>query len=126
VIGSGPVDLCFVTGFVSNLDVWWEQAPGRDFFGALAARTRLIMFDKRATGRARSVVPAPVPDLAEACVAFGFDSKPPQSGEHTEAIATSAAHGDSRRCAEIATQFPCGAWARTLLESSDLSLREHP
>jgi pimeloyl-ACP methyl ester carboxylesterase len=50
VIGSGPVDLCFVAGFVSNLDVWWEQAPGREFFGALAARTRLIMFDKRGSG----------------------------------------------------------------------------
>ncbi|HKP60310.1 MAG TPA: alpha/beta fold hydrolase [Polyangiales bacterium] len=50
VIGTGPVDLCFATGFVSNLDVWWEQAPGREFFGALAARTRLIMFDKRGCG----------------------------------------------------------------------------
>jgi serine/threonine protein kinase len=50
VIGNGPVDLCFVTGFVSNLDVWWEQAPGREFFGSLAARTRLIMFDKRGSG----------------------------------------------------------------------------
>lgn len=50
VIGSGPVDLCFVAGFVSNLDVWWEQAPGRNFFGSLAARTRLIMFDKRGSG----------------------------------------------------------------------------
>jgi len=50
VIGSGPVDLCFVAGFVSNLDVWWEQAPGREFFSALAARTRLIMFDKRGSG----------------------------------------------------------------------------
>jgi serine/threonine protein kinase len=50
VIGTGPVDLCFVAGFVSNLDVWWEAAPGRDFFSALAARTRLIMFDKRGSG----------------------------------------------------------------------------
>jgi pimeloyl-ACP methyl ester carboxylesterase len=50
VIGDGPVDLCFVAGFVSNLDVWWEQAPGREFFGALAAKTRLIMFDKRGSG----------------------------------------------------------------------------
>ncbi|HKU37091.1 MAG TPA: alpha/beta fold hydrolase, partial [Polyangiales bacterium] len=50
VIGSGPTDLCFVTGFVSNLDVWWEQAPGREFFGTLAAHTRLIMFDKRGCG----------------------------------------------------------------------------
>jgi serine/threonine protein kinase len=50
VIGNGPVDLCFVSGFVSNLDVWWEQARGRAFFGGLAAHTRLIMFDKRGTG----------------------------------------------------------------------------
>lgn len=50
VIGDGPVDLCFVTGFVSNLDVWWEQAPGREFFSGLATRTRLIMFDKRGSG----------------------------------------------------------------------------
>lgn len=50
VIGSGPIDLCFVAGFVSNLDVWWEAAPGREFFAALAARTRLIMFDKRGSG----------------------------------------------------------------------------
>jgi pimeloyl-ACP methyl ester carboxylesterase len=50
VIGNGPIDLCFVAGFVSNLDVWWEQARGRAFFGSLAAHTRLIMFDKRGTG----------------------------------------------------------------------------
>jgi len=50
VIGTGPVDVCFVAGFVSNLDVWWEAAPGRDFFSALAARARLIMFDKRGSG----------------------------------------------------------------------------
>jgi pimeloyl-ACP methyl ester carboxylesterase len=50
VIGDGPIDLCFVTGFVSNLDVWWEQAPGRAFFAGLATHTRLIMFDKRGTG----------------------------------------------------------------------------
>ena len=49
-IGHGPVDIVFASGFISNLDVWWEQAPGRDFFGAIAARTRLIMFDKRGIG----------------------------------------------------------------------------
>jgi hypothetical protein len=25
VTGSGPLDLVFVPGFVSNLDVWWEE-----------------------------------------------------------------------------------------------------
>jgi hypothetical protein len=25
--GSGPLDLVFVPGFVSNLDVWWEEPP---------------------------------------------------------------------------------------------------
>jgi pimeloyl-ACP methyl ester carboxylesterase len=25
VTGSGPLDLVFVPGFVSNVDVWWEE-----------------------------------------------------------------------------------------------------
>ena len=27
VIGSGPFDLVFVPGFVSNIELWWER-PG--------------------------------------------------------------------------------------------------
>src|SRR5438067_12977370 len=50
VVGSGPFDLVFVPGFVSNLDLIWEDADWAHFFSRLAAFSRLIVFDKRGTG----------------------------------------------------------------------------
>jgi pimeloyl-ACP methyl ester carboxylesterase len=50
VIGSGELDLVFIQGFVSNLDLCWEE-PGRAYFlSRLASFSRLIVFDKRGTG----------------------------------------------------------------------------
>jgi len=50
VLGSGPIDLVFVPGFVSNVEFNWEQ-PGRAYFlSRLAGFSRLITFDKRGTG----------------------------------------------------------------------------
>jgi pimeloyl-ACP methyl ester carboxylesterase len=50
VIGSGPPDVVFVPGFVSNVEANW-QAPGRaKFFQRLASFSRVILFDKRGTG----------------------------------------------------------------------------
>jgi class 3 adenylate cyclase len=50
VTGNGPLDLVFVPGFVSNLDVWWEEPVWAHFFSRLTAFSRLILFDKRGTG----------------------------------------------------------------------------
>jgi class 3 adenylate cyclase len=50
VVGSGSLDLVFVPGFVSNLDLWWEEPAWANFFSRLAAFSRLILFDKRGTG----------------------------------------------------------------------------
>ena len=50
VVGSGPLDLVYVPGFVSNLDVFWEMPEWARFFSRLAAFSRLIVFDKRGTG----------------------------------------------------------------------------
>jgi pimeloyl-ACP methyl ester carboxylesterase/DNA-binding CsgD family transcriptional regulator len=50
VVGHGPIDLVFVPGFVSNLDIHWED-PGYDhLLRRLSAFTRLILLDKRGTG----------------------------------------------------------------------------
>jgi len=48
--GLGRADLVFVPGFISNLDVAWEEPGMARFFSRLAAFSRLIMFDKRGTG----------------------------------------------------------------------------
>jgi class 3 adenylate cyclase len=50
VIGRGRLDLVFVPGFVTNLDLWWDDPSSAHFFSRLAAFSRLILFDKRGTG----------------------------------------------------------------------------
>lgn len=49
VVGDGPVDLVFVSGFVSHLDLNWEHSfyNWPPHFDGVA---RVIMFDKRGTG----------------------------------------------------------------------------
>jgi pimeloyl-ACP methyl ester carboxylesterase/class 3 adenylate cyclase len=50
VIGDGPIDLVLVPGWISNLDVFWEEPNIARFFRNLASFSRLILFDKRGTG----------------------------------------------------------------------------
>ena len=50
VSGQGPPDIVFTPGFVSNLDVSWEDPSIAHFFEGLAAFSRLIRFDKLGTG----------------------------------------------------------------------------
>ena len=50
VAGSGPLDLVYVPGFVSNIDLFWEIPEWAYFFGRISAFSRLILFDKRGTG----------------------------------------------------------------------------
>jgi class 3 adenylate cyclase len=61
VVGDGPFDLVFVSGWVlSTLDRAWEGPPA-EFFRRLASFSRLILFDKRGTGLSDRV--AGLPDL---------------------------------------------------------------
>ena len=50
VIGEGPLDLVFVPGFISNIDLAWDDPLLAGFLRRLAGSSRLIMFDKRGTG----------------------------------------------------------------------------
>src|SRR6478752_461109 len=50
VHGEGPLDLVFVPGFVSHLELLWEVPPVARFFRRLSSFARLIMFDKREQG----------------------------------------------------------------------------
>ena len=59
VVGEGPFDLVFVPGFISNLDVAWEEPYRARVWSRLAAFARLIMFDKRGTGLSDRAVGVP-------------------------------------------------------------------
>lgn len=50
VIGNGPFDLVFVPGFVSHVELEWEDPVNARFLRQLASFSRLILFDKRGTG----------------------------------------------------------------------------
>jgi pimeloyl-ACP methyl ester carboxylesterase len=50
VVGDGPIDLVFVAGAITNLDILWENPDYRRFCERLASFTRLILFDKRGMG----------------------------------------------------------------------------
>ncbi len=50
VTGNAPRDLVYVPGWVSNIEVMWEDPGLSRFLKSLASFSRLIMFDKRGTG----------------------------------------------------------------------------
>ncbi len=50
VVGDGPLDLVFVPGWVSNVELGWEEPRQATFLRGLASFARLILFDKRGTG----------------------------------------------------------------------------
>ena len=50
VVGEGPIDLVLVPGWISNIEVLWEQPSIARFLEKLSTFSRLILFDKRGTG----------------------------------------------------------------------------
>jgi len=50
VAGSGPVDFVWCPGFVSHLQLQWENENWGGMYRQVAAFCRLIVFDKRGTG----------------------------------------------------------------------------
>jgi class 3 adenylate cyclase len=49
-LGEGPLDLIWVAGYVTHLDVYWEDPGYRRFCERLASFSRLVLFDKRGMG----------------------------------------------------------------------------
>jgi len=48
--GDGPLDLVFVPGFVSHVELIWEEPTIGRFLRRLASFSRLVVFDKRGQG----------------------------------------------------------------------------
>ena len=59
VTGTGPFDLVWVPGFVSNVELQWELPGAPRFISRLASFCRLIRFDKRGTGLSDRIVGVP-------------------------------------------------------------------
>jgi class 3 adenylate cyclase len=59
VLGEGPLDLVYVWGWMSHLDLQWTEPTIASFLHRLARFSRLILFDKRGTGLSDPVGAAP-------------------------------------------------------------------
>src|SRR6201988_3485692 len=58
VIGEGP-DLVVAPGFISHLDIMWEEPSVVHFYSRLAAFRRVVTFDKRGNGLSDPAMHAP-------------------------------------------------------------------
>ncbi len=136
VLGDGERDLLLVHGFVSNVDMGWEDPHLAHFLRDLASFTRLIQFDKRGIGVSDREVPAAtleermddlraVMDAAgsERAVVMGISEGVPMSAlfaatypERTEALVL---YGGMAR-STWAPDYPWAAPAEALVEGSEL------
>ena len=65
VLGQGPIDLIFIPGWVTHLELAWENPHQSRFLRRLASFSRLILFDKRGVGLSDRVPLNQLPILEE-------------------------------------------------------------
>ena len=124
VHGEGPLDLVFVPGFVSHLEVIWEDPTVARFFRRLASFSRLILFDKREQGLSDRTGRPPtleesMEDLlavlaavgSESAAVFGISEGGPMSmlfaATHPDRVSSLVLYGTYARMAR-ADDFPLG------------------
>ena len=124
VLGAGELDIVFVPGLISHLDLWWEDPTAARFFRRLASLGRLIMFDKRDTGLSDSApgdtaLEQHVDDLqavmrackSSSAVLFGYSEGSPTSillaATHPERV-SALILGAAFARATSAPDYPCG------------------
>src|SRR5438067_12063884 len=65
VVGDGPLDLVYIPGWVSHVELAWEEPTLASFLERLASFSRLIVFDKRGTGLSDRVPDSQLPTHEE-------------------------------------------------------------
>lgn len=118
VIGDGPVDVLWVPGWVSNLEVQWEEERFAGFLRALGERCRLVTFDKRGTGLSDPVPIDEPPDLPTRIA----DVRAVMDHSGTESAVLLGFSGGGPMAIELAVSEPdrvrglvlYGTWARPL------------
>lgn len=59
VVGSGPVDLVYLQGYLLNVELNWDHPALAHFLGELARSTRLVVTDRASAARSGSLRPTP-------------------------------------------------------------------
>jgi class 3 adenylate cyclase len=63
VVGQGDLDLLYLQGYCSNVDMNWESRHLANFLRGLAGHARLIVTDRRGWGCSERFTPGSVPDV---------------------------------------------------------------
>lgn len=140
VVGKGPLDLVLVPGWMSNIDVFWEEPAIDRFFKRLATFARLILFDKRGTGLSDRISDMPTLEVrmedvravmdavhSERAALFGYSEGGPMCALFaatypTRTTALIMAGSYARRTS--AADYPWGLSRNQLLAFSDQAERE--
>jgi class 3 adenylate cyclase len=65
VVGEGPFDLVYVPGWISNIELMWDEPNHARLLRRLTSFSRLILFDKRGTGLSDPVPVDRLPTLEQ-------------------------------------------------------------
>lgn len=137
VLGDGPVDLVIVPGWVSHLEILWEEPQAAAFLRRLGEFSRVILFDKRGTGMSDPLSYAPPIDermddiravmdatRSDRAALFGYSEGGPLAlmsaatyPERTAAVIAYGSFAQWRRSAE----YPLGmseAWVEAFIEGA--------
>ena len=133
-LGDGPPDLVLIAGFISHIELSWEQPNEARFREDLASFSRLIIFDKRGTGLSDPVTEVPtleeriddvraVMDAAgsERAALYGISEGGPMgvlfAATHPDRVTALVLHGAMGRTTE-APDYPWASPAEALRESA--------
>ncbi len=116
VLGEGPLDLVLVPGFVSHVEVGWEEPNLAHFLTRLASFSRLIVFDKRGTGLSDPIVGTPsmaerMDDIRAVMDAAGSQRAALLGVSEGGTLAMSFAHAHPERALALVLY---GTWARRM------------
>ena len=116
VVGDGPIDLVLVPGFVSHLEVSWEEPNLAHFLTRLASFTRLILFDKRGTGLSDPIEGVPttaqrMDDIRAVMDAVGSERAAILGVSEGGTLGMSFAHSHPERAQSLILY---GSWARRI------------
>src|SRR6201987_2394914 len=136
VTGGGP-DLVVAPGFISHLDIMWEEPSVVHFYSRLASFRRVVTFDKRGTGLSDPAMHAPtleesVDDLravmdAAGCeradlvgISEGGTMAMLMTASHPDRVNALVLYGTSPRLL-LAPDYPLGVTEEQLSEGGELS-----
>jgi class 3 adenylate cyclase len=140
VVGDGPIDMVYVTGFVSNMEAAWEDPLLRPWVEGMSSFARVAMFDKRGQGLSDRP-PAPptleqtmddalaVMDAAgmERAALFGVSEGGPAAAllaaSHPGRVTSLALYGTWARIVH-AEDYPCGIPYEVMASFADVVARD--